>query len=400
MRDKRSKKKYRIMGNKITLAQAAQLLANKSGKTRAVCEDFLKNLFSRIASSLQDGETVRIKEFGTFRISTVGSRKSVDVTTGKETLLPEHRKVVFVPAKELAQAVNAPFEMFETTEIEDDLLDSELVEAEADEDQVLSSDIQGMEMIEMEKARAREAEAEQEARAELEPILPKAEEPEKKVTEETADNGQAPEAPEEETPSKSEPESQTENQKDSEKTEAVRPRGFGHGFWWGAAAGLVVILLAGGVIWWMNRDHLMPKETVAVVASEREDPEAADVTSGVAMVQGGSAGAVVNSGMDGIVINDGEVDDVPTQPSDEWPKYDTIGQTRYLGTMAKDYYGNYHFWPYIYEENKEKLGHPDRIRPGTKIKVPDLAKYGVDPGNEVDIERAKKKGAEIYSRYR
>lgn len=43
---------------------------------------------------------------------------------------------------------------------------------------------------------------------------------------------------------------------------------------------------------------------------------------------------------------------VPTQPSDQ-RKYDTITKTRYLTTMAKDHYGNYHLWPYIYKENEK-----------------------------------------------
>jgi hypothetical protein len=67
--------------------------------------------------------------------------------------------------------------------------------------------------------------------------------------------------------------------------------------------------------------------------------------------------------------------------------------------MAKDHYGNYHLWPYIYEENKSKLGHPDRIRPGTQVIVPPLSKYGVNPHSEADIEKAKRKGAEIYKKW-
>ena len=68
--------------------------------------------------------------------------------------------------------------------------------------------------------------------------------------------------------------------------------------------------------------------------------------------------------------------------------------------MAKDHYGNYNLWPIIYEENKAFLGHPDRIRPGTRVVVPPLSKYGVDPDNPEDIARAKKKGVEIYARYK
>ncbi|MDE6696355.1 MAG: hypothetical protein K2K25_05705, partial [Muribaculaceae bacterium] len=90
--------------------------------------------------------------------------------------------------------------------------------------------------------------------------------------------------------------------------------------------------------------------------------------------------------------------EVPTSPSDP-VVYDTISTTRYLTTMAKSHYGNYNLWPYIYEENKSKLGHPDRIRPGTPVVIPKLSKYGVDASNPADIEKAKKMGVEIYSRY-
>lgn len=79
--------------------------------------------------------------------------------------------------------------------------------------------------------------------------------------------------------------------------------------------------------------------------------------------------------------------------------YDAIGKTRYLTTMSREYYGNPNFWPYIYEENKAKFGHPDRIKPGTPVVVPSLKKYGVNPKNPADIEKAKRLGKEIYARY-
>lgn len=81
------------------------------------------------------------------------------------------------------------------------------------------------------------------------------------------------------------------------------------------------------------------------------------------------------------------------------PVYDRVSPTRYLTIIAQEHYGNFNFWPYIYEENKAILGHPNRIKPGTKVVVPPLSKYGVDPKNQKDIERAKKKGAEIYAQF-
>lgn len=78
---------------------------------------------------------------------------------------------------------------------------------------------------------------------------------------------------------------------------------------------------------------------------------------------------------------------------------DKVTSTRYLTTMAKEHYGNYNLWPYIYLENEAKLGHPDRIKPGTVIAIPDIAKYGIDPTNPKDIEKAKRLSVEIYQKY-
>lgn len=77
--------------------------------------------------------------------------------------------------------------------------------------------------------------------------------------------------------------------------------------------------------------------------------------------------------------------------------YDMIGKNRFLTTMAREYYGNPDFWPYIYEENG--FGHPDKIKPGTKVVIPSLNKYGVNPQSASDREKAKRLAKEIYARY-
>lgn len=88
----------------------------------------------------------------------------------------------------------------------------------------------------------------------------------------------------------------------------------------------------------------------------------------------------------------------PTTPSDI-KATDKVTNTRYLTTMAKEHYGNYNFWPYIYLENEAKLGHPDRIKPGTVVVIPYLDKYDIDPTDPADIEKAKQAGIEIYKKY-
>lgn len=96
-----------------------------------------------------------------------------------------------------------------------------------------------------------------------------------------------------------------------------------------------------------------------------------------------------------VQVNPAPASSVGTDPV----TYDKISTTRFLTTMARDYYGNPDFWPYIYEENNARLGHPDRIKPGTSVRVPSLTKYGVDPNNPADIEKARRLAKEIYARY-
>lgn len=79
--------------------------------------------------------------------------------------------------------------------------------------------------------------------------------------------------------------------------------------------------------------------------------------------------------------------------------YDRIGKDRFLITMAREYYGNPYFWPYIYEENRVKFADPDRITPGSGVVIPNLSKYGVDPNNPADVQKAKELGKEIYARF-
>lgn len=80
---------------------------------------------------------------------------------------------------------------------------------------------------------------------------------------------------------------------------------------------------------------------------------------------------------------------------------DTITSRKFLTTLAKKHYGKKNYWVFIYEENKSKLRHPDRISPGTVVVIPPLEEY-VKPGSSEDsIKRATSRlTGEIYRRYK
>lgn len=82
------------------------------------------------------------------------------------------------------------------------------------------------------------------------------------------------------------------------------------------------------------------------------------------------------------------------------PRYDVVTSHQFLTTLAKKYYGVKDYWVYIYEANKSRLRHPDRIKPGTRIMIPEITEYLADPTpTEANILHAKNLAIQIYGRF-
>lgn len=93
-------------------------------------------------------------------------------------------------------------------------------------------------------------------------------------------------------------------------------------------------------------------------------------------------------------------DDAADKTIDETPIItETVTSTNYLATMARRHYGRFEFWVYIYEENREKLGDPDKIEPKTVVVIPPAAKYGIDKDDPESVKRATEKARELYAPY-
>lgn len=87
------------------------------------------------------------------------------------------------------------------------------------------------------------------------------------------------------------------------------------------------------------------------------------------------------------------------EPVREKPTYGTITSNTFLTTLAGRNYGQKDFWVYIYEANPG-LGHPDRIRQGTRVKIPPKSQLPLTGNTEQDIKNAKAKQVQIYAPYR
>lgn len=114
------------MNNKITLPEIVDLVAQATNSSKRVSELFLKELFATITQTLADGDSVKVKGLGTFKLTEVSPRKSVNVNTGEAIEIPGHNKLTFIADKELADAVNTPFAQFDTVVLDDGVTDEAL----------------------------------------------------------------------------------------------------------------------------------------------------------------------------------------------------------------------------------------------------------------------------------
>ncbi|MBP5514709.1 MAG: HU family DNA-binding protein [Bacteroidaceae bacterium] len=107
------------MDNKITIIDLAEGLAKRKHIQRKDAEQFIRTVFETIQERLLEGDPVKVKGLGTFKLITVNSRESVNVQTGERIVIDSHSKVSFAPEKALSDRVNRPFADFETVPLND-----------------------------------------------------------------------------------------------------------------------------------------------------------------------------------------------------------------------------------------------------------------------------------------
>ena len=107
------------MDAKLNQSDLIALLAKGSNISMAKAELFTKNFFELIIEGLEQDGIVKINGLGTFKVTEVASRGSVNVNTGEKIEIKGHKKLVFIPADALKDSVNQPFAMFEPVEVDE-----------------------------------------------------------------------------------------------------------------------------------------------------------------------------------------------------------------------------------------------------------------------------------------
>ena len=123
----------------------ARELSEKYGLSLSDASDFIGAMFDVVNEELDDTDSsVKIKGFGTFKVSAVSARASVDVNTGERIIIDGRNKISFTPEVLLRDRVNRPFVQFETVVLNDGVDFSE-IDDEMNElsDSVIETETQG-----------------------------------------------------------------------------------------------------------------------------------------------------------------------------------------------------------------------------------------------------------------
>lgn len=105
--------------SKSSIPVLAKGLAEKSAIGQNDAETFIKAMFDVANVALQDSKLLKVKWLGTFKVTSIKERESVDVNTGDRILIEGREKIAFTPDNVLKEIVNKPFAQFETVVVND-----------------------------------------------------------------------------------------------------------------------------------------------------------------------------------------------------------------------------------------------------------------------------------------
>lgn len=408
---------------KISLQEVADLLASKASISKRASEEFLKIMFLSIEEALLVGDSVKIKNFGTFKVVWNEPRKSVNIQTGDEIILAGYYKVSFIPDLLLKDLVNEPYAHLKSVELDNEYpIDQEdntevaldplrVFTEQAAEIKDLISEIQSLStnpktvlndtksvdpvsVVEPKKEEIQIEEVKEEKKSEpiqsieelifkREPVVEPVIEPKAVSKPETVNN----------TTSTSDFVFASNPQKEQKKKKPKKKLWF----WL-----LVILLLIGclkvslylfypPVTKWTD-STLSSCKTVVVDFKDRVaiwiTPNRKPATTLETVV-------VPKDSFDTDSINaEKPVDSLQILFDSPriYPEFIATVRIRRgsrLALISKKYYGKSDFWVYIYEANNKHIPNPDKISSGTLIRIPKLDPRLIDASNPRCVRKAR-----------
>ena len=381
------------MNEKITLQDLINSFSEKQGMNKKDAEAFVRTMIELIEEALTTEKYVKVKGFGTFKLTEVDSRESVNVNTGERIEIQGHTKVSFTPDATMKELINKPFSHFETVILNEgvELEDTPIEEPETMvQEEMIPETIVAEEKPAIEEVTTIVEEPVVEEPAIEEPIAeePVIEEPvaEEPVVEETPvieteepQESPAVEAIEEtpvveetpmikETPAMEEAPIVVEPQPEIVETKEKSI----NRILWGVIVVLVLIILFGA--YWMFLRPAEDAETPSIPPVQEEVAIPAPVVEEV-KPQEDTLKTVQFIELSAEELSKERVpsfaDTLDYQIAGTQEEY-TLQKGETIIRVSVKFFGTKKYWPYIVKHNMDVLPDPDNIPAGVQLKIPKL----------------------------
>lgn len=114
--------------DEVNMKSLVDVFASKAKITKKEANAFVKAFQNIFIDALSKDKVLKITGLGSFKVTLVNERSSIDVNTGNPIKINSHYKIVFTPDSELKNIVNSPFAHLDTIIIDDvvDMSDGEV----------------------------------------------------------------------------------------------------------------------------------------------------------------------------------------------------------------------------------------------------------------------------------
>ena len=335
--------------NKLSWTELRRALASRAGVSEKEANAFLSAFNTQLTAALKSDKQVKVNGLGTFKLQAVAPRKSVNVTTGEQITIEGYNKIAFVPEAGVRELVEKGVKNERVKELKNE---GEVVDplkklgAQAEEIVDLLGEL-GQD-VKVDSRKKKVERKKPKAAPKAEPVQPVVEpEPAPIVEPEPAPIVEPVVVPEpapvaEPTPAEEKPKKKYHFMRDTLICVVV----------------LLMLLLAGyfflrsQLSGWIN-ELVNPSESVQKTELSVQTDNTSEEPA-VEMSVTTAESAAEEWSFDEILLTE------------------QITEGSRLAWIAKKYYGNKAYWPYIYAANKDHLTNPSLISVGTPIRVPKL----------------------------
>lgn len=368
------------MAEKLSWSELRRALASRAGVSEKEANAFLSAFNAQLVEVLKTDKQVKINGLGTFKLQAVAPRKSVNVTTGEEIIIDGYNKIVFAPeagVKELVEKTSVVSSTEENVPADDAPQEAE----NAVVDPIKKLGEQAEEIVdilgELGQSPKEEVpvveEPEPEPEPAPEPVIP---EPEPVIVPEPVVPTPEPVV---------EPDPEPEQPKKKKKSHFFRDTLI-------CMVILIALALVGyfffrDQIFGLIKEYVIPRVQATWFAPKAEPVAVAtdSVAQELALIpEGDIPQEQILDEFLAISEGEDETQEAATQSINEYKeliKIEPMHEASRLTWMAKRFYGDKRYWPYLYDANRDRIVNPSKIEVGTPIRVPKLTPLQLDTTN-------------------